>query len=557
MTQYIDLPIDSDPQDILADSYAYLQSVIPGWTPAVPNLDVWLLEAISSAAAELKDVASAVPTSIFRWFGANLANIPPVDATPATTTITVTVQDAAGYTIPNGTQVSIDKSGDVTIPFTVVGDRIIVPGNTVLAGIPITAAVAGADGSGLGSVGGVVHLLDPLTFVTTITQDAVTLNGVDAESDTDYLNRLASELQLLTPRPILPRDFAVLYRNIAGVFRATAIDGYNPLHNLLTANQASIETDATGWTAAGNTTLARSTAQAADGVASLSATATGAGAVAAILAAGAGYTPVIPGETITALGSSRAAVTPRSSYVQIDWLNAGLGVISSVVGAAANDATTGWTNYSVTGTAPALAAFVRIELVNTGLVAAEVHYWDKMSVRRGLTTDWVPGGTGETGQPRMVAVAGVDSAGAAVSGPVKAAGQAYLQAQREVNFVVNMVDPVITQIDVTYQVKALPGYDLPTLVTNINTALQGYLNPAAWGVQLGADVHDWTNTSSVRYLEVAAFINSVEGVDYITTTAGSYDLTIGIHGNPLARVDVALPGVAPLPTAGTLTGTAT
>jgi uncharacterized phage protein gp47/JayE len=392
--QYIDLAIDSDPEDILNDAYTYMEAVVPGWTPADGQLDVWLLQSISSAASELKEIASAVPSSIFRWFGATLLQLPPNDATIATTTVRFDVQDNLGYTIPDGTQVSIDRTGDDTVAFSVVGDWVIFPGSTFITGVAIQAVEAGADGSGLGSIGGVVHLLDPISFVTAVTQEAVTSGGADAEDDTDYLNRLVADLQLLAPRPILANDFAVFARDIAGVFRATAIDGYNP----------------------------------------------------------------------------------------------------------------------------ADASF---------------------------------------NNPRMVAMAVIDESGAAVSAPVKAAVAADLEARREINFVVNVIDPTFTLIDVTYQVKALVGFDLAQLVTDINTALQGYLSAASWGVPTNGDPHDWTNTTTVRYLEVAQLINSVDGVDYITTTAGNYDLQIGVHGGALGRVDIAMAGVAPLPNPGTMTGVAT
>jgi hypothetical protein len=52
--------------------------------------------------------------------------------------------------------------------------------------------------------------------------------GVDEESDDDYLDRLASALTLLAPRPILPNDFAVMAQQVPGVGRATAIDLYQP-----------------------------------------------------------------------------------------------------------------------------------------------------------------------------------------------------------------------------------------------------------------------------------------------------------------------------------------
>ena len=223
----IDIPIDTDPQDILNECYTFLQTVVPGWTPNPGSLDVWLLMSMAFVAAESRDVASAVPSSIFRWFGANLLQLPPQDAQPASGTTTWTMLDNAGYTIPDGTQVGVPASGDVSYVFLTSGDVTVPPGSTT-ATITIIAQDPGADSTNLGAPGSTVDLIDPLTFVSTITLTGPTAGGVDAEADDDYLSRLVAELQLLAPRPILPADFSVFARNIPGVYRATTIDGYNP-----------------------------------------------------------------------------------------------------------------------------------------------------------------------------------------------------------------------------------------------------------------------------------------------------------------------------------------
>jgi hypothetical protein len=121
---------------------------------------------------------------------------------------------------------------------------------------------------------------------------------------------------------------------------------------------------------------------------------------------------------------------------------------------------------------------------------------------------------------------------------------------------VYVIDPVANLINVTYQVKALAGFDHAVLVANINAALIAYLAPASWGTSQGGDPRDWSNSNVVRYLEVAALINAVDGVDYITTTAGVYDLQIARQGDALARTDITIAGVAALPQTNTLTGAA-
>jgi hypothetical protein len=224
---YIVLPIDTDPIDVLDDAYSYMQNVIPGWTPSDGQLDAQILQSQASIASESRDVASAVSKSIFRWFGATVLNIQPIDATAASSSVTFTTIDSLGYTIFSGTQVGIDDIQNVSQGFVTVADLQIPPGSTT-GHTNIVALIPGADGSNLGTIGGAVELLDPLDFISTVTLDAVTTGGVDAESDDDYLNRLSAELTLLAPRPILSQDFALFTRSVAGVYRAVAIDMYDP-----------------------------------------------------------------------------------------------------------------------------------------------------------------------------------------------------------------------------------------------------------------------------------------------------------------------------------------
>ena len=391
---YITVPIDTDPEDLIAEAVASLQAKFPGWVPADGNLDYWLIQIMSSQGAETRDVASAVPDAIFRFFGSSVMGIPPIDEQAATTTTTWTMVDNAGYTIPAGTQVGIAVSGDETVPFMTQNEVVVPPGTTAtaLGAVLIEALVPGADASGIGSAGGAVQLLDPLTFVSAITMQAATSGGVDAEADDDYLQRLTDELTLLAPRPILPQDFAIMTKEVAGVARATALDGYNPADS--TFNNA-----------------------------------------------------------------------------------------------------------------------------------------------------------------RMVAVAAVDSLGNAVSSGVKSSIDALLQSRREVNFIVNVMDPTYTAIDVTWTAKGLTGYDPTDVTTRVNQALTQYLSPNNWGGDFfgtGVVSEDtWANQTTVRYLELAQVINGVPGVDYISA------LTFRKTGGTMGTTDVTLNGAIPLPTPGTLTGNTT
>lgn len=168
---------------------------------------------------------------MFRAFGTTLLNLPPIAGSLASMHSTWTMGDDAGYTITEGTLVGFSLSGDDTLVFQVVDTFTVPPGNTATAAgaVVLEAVEAGARYNGVPV--GPLTLIDALSFVDLVSATTVSSGGADAEADSDYLNRLATELQLLTPRPILSKDFAILAGRVPGVHRALAISGYNPDDN--------------------------------------------------------------------------------------------------------------------------------------------------------------------------------------------------------------------------------------------------------------------------------------------------------------------------------------
>jgi hypothetical protein len=388
---YIQYPIETNPQDLLDEVISYLQSKVPSWQPQDGALDTWIVQIMTSQVADLRTLALDVPDTIFQWFGSTLLNIPPIDATPARAQSTWTVQDGSGYTIPDSTYVTIRDSAGNDVPFQTDGDVLIPPGSTATAdgGVYLIAVNAGADGSGLGSVGGPVTLLDTLAFVTGVVQTDITTGGVDAETSTDYNNRLAHHLHLLSTRPILPDDFANLALETVGVYRAIAIDGFNPADS-------------------------------------------------------------------------------------------------------------------------------------------------------------------STGNARMIAVSAIDINGNNLDGATKSALQATLQANREVNFIVNVIDPNRTAVDVTFAAISVLNYDPAQVQADAIAAVQNYLSPATWGQAPFVDnPQTWVQIDKVYYFEMVQAISNVQGVDRLVS------LTMAVHGGTLASSDVALVTPATLAEAGTINGTVT
>jgi len=385
-TSYIPIPVDVEPVDIAQDAFDYLGDQVPGWLPSPGNLEAWLIEALAQTAGELRTLAAVVPDTIFEYFGSTILALPPYAAVQATALTSWVMVDAAGYTIPAGTVIAVTPSAsDVSYAFQVVDDVVVPNGTTVVSAVESLAVIAGSAASG---ITGDVAVIDQLVFVESVTLDQPTFGGVDEELDQDYLNRLSALLTLLTPRPILPQDFAILAQDeIEGVGRACAIDLYNP------------------------------------------------------------------GPPVNA------------------------------------------------------------------------------------------------NCPRCCTVAVCQADGTACSSDVKAAALSLLQSAREVNFLVFVVDPTYTAIDVTFDVTPYPGFALADVQANVIAQLQNWLDPSQWGIPMFGDpggVSSWLNTTKVRYLEVAEQVNRADGVGYINS------LAFGVHGSTLGQADVTLPGVAPLTEAGTI-----
>jgi hypothetical protein len=226
MTDYINVPIETDPDTLAQAAFAKLETLNPGWAPDDAQLDTWIIEANAEMAATLRDLASDVPKAIFRSFGA-LVNIPPIDDALSSVTLKFTVQDTAGYTIPGGTAVQFTDSQGVQYVFKTAADAIVAGGATTVTGVLAIAIEAEAASSNIGAANADVTLLDTYAYITRVQQEGITAGGADAETDDAYLGRLARQLRLMAPRPIIPIDFAEMARNVPGVYRALCVDGWD------------------------------------------------------------------------------------------------------------------------------------------------------------------------------------------------------------------------------------------------------------------------------------------------------------------------------------------
>jgi uncharacterized phage protein gp47/JayE len=379
---FVNLDLPSDPEQLREQMFDTIRSRWPDWEPADGNLETWMVDAFARLGSEVIDLVQRAGEEIFKEFGTDIMQLPPETELHATGQSTWTMIDNAGYTIFAGTEVGIPASGNDLVAFEVVSDVTVPPGSTVTGTgeVSLRAVIGGTDANELDATPVLISAFD---YVDTIVLEDPTSGGQDEEDPADYIERLRDELELLTPTPILPEEFAVLALRVPGVYRAVCVDGWNP-------------------------------------------------------------------------------------------------------------------------TAPS------------------------------------------TGNDRYAGLVCLDENGDDVDAGVKTAVEEYLDALREVNFVVDVGAPTVTAIDVTTTVRCYETFEPADVDAAVTAALEEFFSPLRWGTpSVGSPDTDWVNTDEVRFLEVAACINNVAGVNYIES--------LTVEG---AGVDVALSGVVPLTNAGTIAVTA-
>lgn len=229
---FVNIEFSDDPDAMAQGVYDYIRVRWPDWEPSDGNLETWIVLATSRLASEVASLASQASQEIFKTFGAQVAGIPPFTSASAQANTTWTTNDTVDHVIPAGTLVGIPNSNGDLIAFATVDDYKVVAGASVTtAGAVLLRAVdVGEEANGLT---GTPVMISSLAYVVSVALVGSTSGGVDDEDPASYVNRLTEELQLSSPRPILPRDFQVLAKRVSGISRVVAVDGWKPADNTL------------------------------------------------------------------------------------------------------------------------------------------------------------------------------------------------------------------------------------------------------------------------------------------------------------------------------------
>ena len=225
ITQYTNLVIyDKDPQDIVDAALVVLQARLPEWTPSETNIELALLEAMALEVAETIYTINRLPEVMVETLLA-LYEIERDQGEAPSVTIEFTMADNAGYTIDEGTEVSISISASENLSFFTDSDLVIAPGNTT--GTKTATAIENTISANGVAIGTSCELVDAIEAVESIETTTVIAGGEAPEDDTTFLTRGIQRLQRLTDTLVIPEHFSQYSLEKTYVTRAYAIDNYN------------------------------------------------------------------------------------------------------------------------------------------------------------------------------------------------------------------------------------------------------------------------------------------------------------------------------------------
>lgn len=225
-TQFVDLTLyDKSPEDIMAAALSTLQSRVPDWVPTDTNIEVMLLEAMAIEVGEAVFTVNRIPQAMLRALLA-LYGVELDAGAPPTVDVEFTMQDDDGYVIPAGTELVLDLGNDealalftnitLTIPATTTT-------GTVLASGVVNTNVANGIAIGTG-----LALVEAVIGVESAQTDSLVTGGRLPETIESWTRRGVQRLRRLVDTLVIPTHFIQASLEEPGVFRANAVDNYDP-----------------------------------------------------------------------------------------------------------------------------------------------------------------------------------------------------------------------------------------------------------------------------------------------------------------------------------------
>jgi len=234
-TEYLAPPLEADPQALFEQFSEILEAYFPGWSPTSGNLDVRIGGAEAIIASQLYEAAAEGATDVYRFFGANIAGIPPHEATFATARCTFLLTDELGHEIPQSTIIVWTNGLGQRVSFETVEPVKVESGQKEAVGVVLRAVLPGTEGNNLNGLAS--ELVRPLAWVSSIVMIGESSDGEEAEEDGEYLTRLKGEIELFSAKPIVPKDFNKVLTLGKLVGRATTVGGFSPTNTVAHAGK--------------------------------------------------------------------------------------------------------------------------------------------------------------------------------------------------------------------------------------------------------------------------------------------------------------------------------
>lgn len=238
---------------------------------------------------------------------------------------------------------------------------------------------------------GVVPQTVQLALLTAPPPSDPGIGDLSEVSATGYTRQNISWSPAVTPSPGQPTLIANSANVFYGPFTAVGGLGFPATHcallgtavvantaNLLTANQSSMETDASGWTALLNATVALSSTQAKAGTKSLSVTSSPASGDTQVTLAS--KVAVSPYTTYTTSGWAFTTASGSTVSLELAFYDSSNTLIQRSGASTAALPSSTWTQYSYTAVAPANAASAAIIPHSVPTASGTVTFWDVMTL---------------------------------------------------------------------------------------------------------------------------------------------------------------------------------
>lgn len=227
VSPYLDLALDDrDAGSLLDEALDLAGTLLPDWSPREGQTESLLLELLALQASEVIFALNRIPASVVEVL-IKVFGVQRDDGAAATTTLQFTVNDLLGHVIPAGTRVSLDL-GEAVAPVLFATDvALAIPAGQTTGQVSATANQAGSGPNGA-AAGVPVALVDAVAAVNAVATAAPVGGGRDLEPDATYFARALLAFTRLTSTLLRAADFEAYALAQPYVFRAKAIDLYNP-----------------------------------------------------------------------------------------------------------------------------------------------------------------------------------------------------------------------------------------------------------------------------------------------------------------------------------------